>query len=148
MVRTFLRALCAFVTLLALLVGLPAALGYGTWAIALQARPAQTSLTQVLTTPDNGNLFLWALVVVGWAAWLAFALSVVVEIPAQLRGRVPRRLPALGWSQRLAGGLVGAILAILPMAGGALAATGAPAPALAVSAPATPERATAQAADQ
>ncbi|MEY9878056.1 nucleoid-associated protein YgaU, partial [Streptacidiphilus sp. MAP12-33] len=143
MVRTFLRAFGAFVTLLALLVGLPGVLGYGTWAIAVHARPEQSSLTQLLTRPDNGNLFLWALVAVGWIAWLALAVSVLVEIPAQLRGRVARRLPTLGWSQRLAGGLVGAILALLPMAGGALAATGAPAPRLAVTAPHIPESATA-----
>ncbi|RAG80821.1 hypothetical protein DN069_36045, partial [Streptacidiphilus pinicola] len=143
--RTFLRAFGALVTLLALLVGLPAVLGYGTWAIALHARPQQSSLTQLLTTPDNGNLFLWALVVVGWLAWLAFAVSVLVEIPAQLRGRVARRLPALGWSQRLAGGLVGAILTLVPMAGGALAATGAPAPRLAVGAPLSPDTVSASA---
>ncbi|MEZ0067158.1 nucleoid-associated protein YgaU [Streptacidiphilus sp. MAP12-20] len=138
MLRTLIRAIFAFVTLVALLVGLPGVLALGTLAVTRQARPQQDSLVQLLTTPDNGNLFLWALVIVGWVAWLAFAVSVLVEIPAQLRGRMPRRLPTLGWSQRLAGGLVGAVLALLPVAGGALAATGAPAPRLAVSAPLTP----------
>ncbi|MFC5910134.1 hypothetical protein ACFP3V_23305, partial [Streptacidiphilus monticola] len=127
---SLLRAAGALVTLAALLLGLPGVLALGTIAVGRQAPPGPLGgFWQMLTSPDNGNLFLWALVVVGWAAWAAFALSVVVEIPAQLRGRVPRRLPALGWSQRLAGGLVGAVLAVLPSAAGALAATPAAVPA-------------------
>lgn len=123
--RTALRAVGALVALAALLLGLPGVLLLGTEAVVRTGTPDANggSLVDLLTRPDNGNLFLWALVVVGWAAWLCFAASVVVEIPAQLRGRIARRLPALGWSQRLAAGLVGAVLATLPAtAGSALAA--------------------------
>ncbi|MEY9936512.1 LysM peptidoglycan-binding domain-containing protein [Streptacidiphilus sp. MAP5-3] len=142
MLRNVVRACFACVTLLVLMIGLPVVLGFGTVTVVHDARPAG-GLGGLLTSGDQGNLFLWVLVLVGWVAWLSFAVSLLVEIPAQLRGRVPRRLPTLGWSQRLAGGLVGAILSLLPVAGTALAA--APAPQLAITAPHLPssaERAT------
>ncbi|MFC1411737.1 LysM peptidoglycan-binding domain-containing protein [Streptacidiphilus sp. N1-12] len=123
MLRNLCRGLAALVALALLLVGLPALLAVGTLAVTKQADPQQSDLVHLLTRPDNGNLFLWALVVVGWIGWLCFAASVLVEIPAQLRGRRARRVFALGWSQRMAGGLVGAVLALLPTAGASLAAT-------------------------
>ena len=145
MLRNLGRGLAALVALALLLAGLPAALAVGTLAVTRQGGPQQTGLVDLLTKPDNGNLFLWALVVVGWIAWLCFAASVLVEIPAQLRGRNARRVFALGWSQRMAGGLVGAVLALLPTAGAALAVTpaaatttaGAHAPVVAAAAPTT-----------
>ncbi|MBF9066597.1 LysM peptidoglycan-binding domain-containing protein [Streptacidiphilus fuscans] len=138
MLRNVVRAFLACVTLLVLMIGLPVVLGFGTVTVVHDARPAG-GLAGLLTSGDQGNLFLWVLVLVGWVAWLSLAISLLVEIPAQLRGRVPRRLPTLGWSQRLAGGLVGAILSLLPVAGTALAA--APAPQLAITAPHLPQAA-------
>ncbi|MFC1439598.1 LysM peptidoglycan-binding domain-containing protein [Streptacidiphilus sp. N1-10] len=123
MLRLLLRGLTALVALALLLVGLPGVLALGTLAVTRQGDPTRSGIVDLLTQPDQGNLFLWALVVIGWLAWLCFALSVVVEIPAQLRGRSARRILALGWSQRMAGTLVGAVLALLPTAGAALAAT-------------------------
>ncbi|MEZ0093045.1 hypothetical protein [Streptacidiphilus sp. EB129] len=123
MLRTLGRGTAALTALLLLLVGLPALLTVGTLAVTGQALPQNLSVVDMLTRPDDGNLFLWALVVVGWGAWLCFAVSVLMEVPAQLRGRTVRRVPALGWSQRMAGGLVGAVLALLPTAGAALAVT-------------------------
>ncbi|MEY9836829.1 LysM peptidoglycan-binding domain-containing protein [Streptacidiphilus sp. EB103A] len=123
MLRLLLRGLVALVALALLLVGLPGVLALGTLAVTRQGDPTRSGIVDLLTQPDQGNLFLWALVVIGWLAWLCFALSVVVEIPAQLRGRSARRIVALGWSQRMAGTLVGAVLALLPTAGAALAAT-------------------------
>ncbi|WP_033824944.1 LysM peptidoglycan-binding domain-containing protein, partial [Kitasatospora sp. MBT63] len=117
-----LGAFGALIALLGLLGVLPAVLLYGTLAVAGMGDPVQGGVGTALTTPDDGRLFLWALVVVGWVAWLCFAGSVLLEIPAQLRGRVARRIPALGWSQRLAAGLVGSVLALLPVAGSAFAA--------------------------
>jgi nucleoid-associated protein YgaU len=122
MLRLLLRGLVALVALALLLVGLPGVLALGTLAVTRQGDPTRSGIVDLLTQPDQGNLFLWALVVIGWLAWLCFALSVVVEIPAQLRGRSARRIVALGWSQRMAGTLVGAVLALLPTAGAALAA--------------------------
>ncbi|MBV9022538.1 MAG: LysM peptidoglycan-binding domain-containing protein [Streptomycetaceae bacterium] len=81
-----------------------------------------SSVSDLFTRPDSGAAFLLALVVVGWVGWLSFAFSVVLEIPAQLRGRAAPRLPGLGWSQQIAGALVGSILILGPTAGGALAA--------------------------
>ncbi|MFF2952597.1 LysM peptidoglycan-binding domain-containing protein, partial [Kitasatospora sp. NPDC057965] len=118
-----LAALAALITLLGLLVGVPALLLYGTGAVADMGPIAPDGVGSLLTSPDDGRLFLWLLVVVGWIGWACFALSVLLEIPAQLRGRVARRIPAFGWSQRAAAGLVGAVIALLPVAGGAFAAT-------------------------
>ncbi|MFE7524187.1 LysM peptidoglycan-binding domain-containing protein [Kitasatospora sp. NPDC057542] len=120
--RAVITALGALVTLLALLFGVPALLLYGTEAVAGMGEVASGGVGEALTSPDDGRLFLWALVVVGWLAWACFALSVLLEIPAQLRGRIARRIPAFGWSQRLAAGLVGSVLALLPVAGSAFAA--------------------------
>ncbi|MER5351477.1 BTAD domain-containing putative transcriptional regulator [Kitasatospora sp. NPDC002551] len=139
-----LAALAALITLLGLLVGVPALLLYGTRAVADMGELAPDGLGALLTSPDDGRLFLWLLVVVGWVGWACFAFSVLLEIPAQLRGRVARRIPAFGWSQRAAAGLVGAVIALLPVAGGAFAATAehAPAPAAAAaSVTAGPQRA-------
>ncbi|MFJ4190217.1 LysM peptidoglycan-binding domain-containing protein [Kitasatospora sp. NPDC089509] len=115
-------ALGALVTLLALLFGVPALLLYGTQAVASMGDVASGGVGEALTSPDDGRLFLWLLVVVGWLAWACFALSVLLEIPAQLRGRIARRIPAFGWSQRIAAGLVGSVLALLPVAGSSFAA--------------------------
>jgi len=115
-------ALAALIALAALLAGLPALLLYGTAAVAGMDDTTSGGLVELLTSPDDGRLFLWALVAVGWVAWGCFALSVLLEIPAQLRGRIARRIPAFGWSQRLAAGLVGSVIALLPVAGSAFAA--------------------------
>ncbi|MFI2606873.1 LysM peptidoglycan-binding domain-containing protein [Kitasatospora sp. NPDC018619] len=120
--RAVITALGALVALVALLFGVPALLLYGTDAVAGMGEVASGGVGEALTGPDDGSLFLWALVVVGWLAWACFALSVLLEVPAQLRGRIARRIPAFGWSQRLAAGLVGSVLALLPVAGSAFAA--------------------------
>nr|WNW41350.1 LysM peptidoglycan-binding domain-containing protein [Streptomyces sp. Li-HN-5-13] len=118
-----LAALGALLALLLLLAGVPALLGYGTLAVAAMGDPVHGDLLAALTSPDDGSLFLWLLVGIGWIGWLCFLVSVLVEVPAQLRGRVARRIPAFGWSQRIAAGLVGSVLALLPVAGSAFAAT-------------------------
>ncbi|MFI9784393.1 BTAD domain-containing putative transcriptional regulator [Kitasatospora sp. NPDC051984] len=120
---SLLAALGSLLALAVLLVGVPALLGYGTATVAAMGNPFGRGLVEALTSPDDGSLFLWLLVGVGWLGWLCFLISVLIEIPAQLRGRVARRLPAFGWSQRIAAGLVGSVLALLPVAGSAFAAT-------------------------
>ncbi|GGQ69619.1 BTAD domain-containing putative transcriptional regulator [Kitasatospora griseola] len=116
-------ALGSLLALALLLIGVPALLGYGTATVAAMGNPLGRGLLEALTSPDDGSLFLWLLVAVGWLGWLCFLASVLIEIPAQLRGRVARRIPAFGWSQRIAAGLVGSVLALLPVAGSAFAAT-------------------------
>ena len=101
-----LRGIAALTALLAALVAVP-------WALAtlggspLPAHlPSLPEIGDALTSPDDGTLFLRVLLIVGWVGWALFALSVLVEIPAQLRGRSAPRLPALATSQRVAGALV------------------------------------------
>ena len=127
------RGLAGLLVLPALLAGLPLVLLYGTLALARDGGPfADGGLDALMSAPDQGQLLVWVLAAVGWLAWAAFALGVLVELAARISGRVPRRIPALGWSQRSAAMLLGAVFALLP-AGGALAAA-LPAPAAAVSA--------------
>ncbi|WP_344446633.1 LysM peptidoglycan-binding domain-containing protein, partial [Kitasatospora nipponensis] len=133
--RSLPAALGALLVLAALLAGVPTLLLYGTHAVAAMGGVGHRSIGQLLTTPDDGRLFLWALVGIGWLGWACFALSVLLEIPAQLRGRVARRIPTFGWSQRMAAGLVGVLIALLPVAGASFAATTGPAQ---LTAPAVP----------
>ncbi|MFI9272685.1 LysM peptidoglycan-binding domain-containing protein [Kitasatospora sp. NPDC052896] len=121
--RSLPAALGALLALAVLLLGVPALLWYGTDAVLAMGGVDLADPGALLTGPDNGQLFLWALVGIGWIGWFCFVSSVLLEIPAQLRGRVARRIPAFGWSQRMAAGLVGAVIALLPVAGASFAAT-------------------------
>ncbi|MDP5309328.1 LysM peptidoglycan-binding domain-containing protein [Streptomyces poriferorum] len=119
---TALRAVVSLLVLAALLAGLPLLLWWGTQVVAPSGIAA---LGNLLSTQDSGQVFLLALAVAGWIGWALFALSVLVEIPAQLRGRTAPQLRLL-IGQRTAAALVGAILLALPT-GTALAASAAPA---------------------
>ena len=126
MTRTLaaLRALAALLLLAALTVGTPVALLHlgvlpHQWATWSRTSHAQTG-------PDDGQLFLGALTIVGWLAWIMFTVSAAVETVAAVRGRSAPRVPVLGATQRLAATLVGSIVLLLP-ATTALAATAAPA---------------------
>ncbi|MET7621934.1 LysM peptidoglycan-binding domain-containing protein [Streptomyces sp. NPDC005408] len=121
-VATVLRGLVSFVVLVVLLTGLPALLWWGTAVIAPSGIQA---LGHLLSTQDSGQVFILALAVVGWIGWVLFALSVLVEIPAQLRGRTAPQLRLL-IGQRTAATLVGTILLALPT-GTALASSATPA---------------------
>ncbi len=109
-------------TLLILIVGIPTVL----WAI--HGNPLPTSIPSwqqskdALLRPDDGHLFLSALIVIAWVAWATFALPVVVELAARLRGLPAPHLPGLQWQQRGAAGLL-AGAALLFTAGQAGAAT-------------------------
>ncbi len=83
------------------------------------------ALGNLLSTQDSGQVFLLALAAAGWIGWALFALSVLLEIPAQLRGRTAPQVRIL-IGQRTAAALVGAVLLALP-AGTALAASATPA---------------------
>lgn len=126
------KALASLVLLAVLVVGVPLALAVATpmvWAEAGQdvLRVWETS------QQDTGGLFLVLLTVVAWLAWAQFTCSVVLELPAQLKGRAARRRRGFGLSQGAAATLVGAVLVLLPT-GTALAA---PTTAVAVSVTAT-----------
>ncbi|THA49415.1 LysM peptidoglycan-binding domain-containing protein [Streptomyces sp. A1136] len=129
------RGLLSLTALAALLAGLPVLLW---WASAIVGPPGLAALSQLLSTDDSGQVFLLALAVAGWAGWALFACAVLVEIPAQLRGRAAPQIRGLV-GQRAAAALVGTVLLALP-AGTALAvpATASPAPVSPVSVSAAP----------
>ena len=62
--------------------------------------PSIDDLAARLTGPDNGELLLWTLSVVGWVGWAIMASSIVLELVAQLTGRHTPRLPGLTGPQR------------------------------------------------
>lgn len=129
--RAVVRGLAALVAILAILVGIPAALyAFGGNPIP-QSLPSLSQITQTLTQPDDGTAFIAVLTWVGWIAWASMALSLIVQAASELRGaRVPR-LPMMGWQQQRAAALTGAVVAMLtvvPTVAGAGSASAAPAP--------------------
>ncbi|GIG88821.1 LysM peptidoglycan-binding domain-containing protein [Plantactinospora endophytica] len=118
----FCTGLGALVVLLGLLVGAPLAL------LALAGNPLPDhvpgldEISTTLTSRDDGQLFLRALAVVGWAGWATFALSVLVEIPARILHRPALRLPGLRRQQRWAATLVGSVALVLAVTPAATAA--------------------------
>ncbi|MER7467909.1 LysM peptidoglycan-binding domain-containing protein [Streptomyces sp. NPDC097981] len=130
-----LRGLLSLTVLATLLAGLPALLW---WATALVGPPGLAALTNLLSTEDSGQVFLLLLACAGWAGWACFTIAVLLEIPAQLRGRAAPQIRGLV-GQRAAAALVATVLLALP-AGTALAApaTAAPAGTPTISASAAP----------
>lgn len=124
--KRVLGGLASLVVLIGLLVGIPAALVF----FAGNPFPTGDELARVLSGPDIGGVFLIGTVLplIGWLAWASMAIAILVEIPAQLR-RIPTpKLPGLGLQQKGASVLVGAIIAMLTIGGGATAATAAEIP--------------------
>ena len=105
------RALASVLVLLAALVGLPVLLG---WATPQVWEASRSDLTHLLDRQDTGGALLMVLLAIGWITWAHFAVSVLVETAAQLRGRAAHRRQLLGPSQRLAALLVGSVLVLLP----------------------------------
>jgi LysM repeat protein len=129
----------ALVVLGAVLVGGPVALV----ALAGNPLPAEVptldTVGTVLTSRDDGQLFLRALAVLGWFGWATFAFSVLVELVAQVLRRPAPKLPGMRSQQRAAAALVGSIALIAvasPAAAAASATYGSPT-AYAMSAPVT-----------
>lgn len=104
------RGLLSFTVLAALFAGLPVLLW---WATSIVGPPGLAALGSLLSTDDSGQVFLLALAVAGWAGWALFACAVLLEIPAQLRGRAAPQIRGLV-GQRAAAALVGAVLLALP----------------------------------
>ncbi|MFF3431406.1 LysM peptidoglycan-binding domain-containing protein [Streptomyces sp. NPDC002602] len=131
-----LRGILSLTILAALLVGLPVLLW---WATTRVGPPGLDALAHLFSTDDSGQVFLLVLAVAGWVGWVLFACAVLLEIPAQLRGRAAPQIRGLV-GQRAAAALVGAVFLALP-AGTALAAPATAAPTTAhvsVSTTATP----------
>lgn len=107
------RGIGALLALAIVLVGIPVAL------VTVGADPLPNQLPSVddivgaLTRPDDGSLFLGVLTVIAWAGWATFAVSILLEVPAQIRGIRAPRLPGIGLQQRTAAGLVAAVAVLV-----------------------------------
>ncbi|WP_422753843.1 LysM peptidoglycan-binding domain-containing protein [Micromonospora sp. WMMD708] len=112
----------SLVVLMALLVGAPVAL------LAFAGNPLPDHLPTlgevgtVLTSRDDGQLFIRALALVGWFGWATFAFSVLVEIGAQVTRRQTPRLPGMRRQQRAAAALLGSVALIIAASPAASAA--------------------------
>lgn len=117
--RAAIRGAAAFGALALLVAGVPVVL----WAVSgsplPDAWPSAHDVRAAVATPDDGTLFLAVLIAVGWAGWLTFVLSLLVELVAAVRGTTAPRLPGLGAQQRWVAGMVAAVAAL---GGGAQAA--------------------------
>lgn len=115
--------LAALAALAGLLVGAPLALLAFAGNPLPDHVPGLSEVGRALTSRDDGQLFLRALAVLGWAGWATFALSVLVEIPARLLRLPVPRLPGLRTQQRMAATLVGSTMALLTVGTAATAAS-------------------------
>ena len=88
--------------------------------------PSWEQVWSTLTSPDDGSLALGAITVLGWICWLILTGSVILEITAQVRGRVHApRVRGLGMPQSMARGLVTGVMLLVtsvPAVGAASAA--------------------------
>lgn len=106
------RGVGALALLTSLVVGIPVLLVLVSPVRSL-ALPSWSGISDALTGPDDGHLFLTALAVVAWLAWAAFTVSVAVEVVAVARGLPSPRLPLLRVPQRAASTLVAAAAVVL-----------------------------------
>ncbi|MEV2240155.1 peptidoglycan-binding protein [Micromonospora sp. NPDC049891] len=107
-----LHRLGAQLGILATLGGIP----YALYALAGNPLPDHipnwSQLGELLTTRDDGGLFLTAIAWAGWIGWTSFALPLLVEIVCHVFRWRPPRLLGLAWQQRRAAALVAAALSI------------------------------------
>lgn len=139
-----LRGLGAGLVLAVLLAGVPAGLWVMTGTPVPEQLPSLDQVRDALLRPDlDGSLFLTALTYVAWAGWATFAVSVLMAIPAAVRGRPPIRVPGLRLQQRAATGLVAMVVVAVGVgpsmanAGSVAAAATAGSPVVAAAGPAT-----------
>jgi LysM domain len=110
--RRVVRGLLALVALLAGVVGVPAAL-VALGGNPLPDRSSWAAVARALLRPDDGTVLIGLVTVVGWIAWVVFAVSVVAELAGAVSGyRFRLRLPGLGAPQRLAASLIIAVLTL------------------------------------
>ncbi|MEU8296069.1 LysM domain-containing protein [Micromonospora sp. NPDC048909] len=118
----------SLVVLCAVLVGAPVALLAFAGNPLPDHVPTITEVGAVLTSRDDGQLFLRALALAGWFGWATFAFSVLVELGAQALRRPAPRLPGMSRQQRAAAALVGSVALIVAASPAASAAAVAGAP--------------------
>ena len=128
------RGLASLALLVGLVVGVPTAL------VVLGGNPLPrrwdpAGLWAVLLRPDDGTVLARLLALVGWAAWVVFTASLLVELVNLVRRRSSDVvLPGLGGVQQWAAGLMLAVVAL----GGAAQLTSGPAAPTAVSSGSVP----------
>ncbi|MBS2547722.1 LysM peptidoglycan-binding domain-containing protein [Catenulispora sp. NL8] len=110
--------LLSLLVLLAATLGLPVLLYVVTKGLLPHHTPTTSGVRDLFTKKDNGSTLLAAVAIVAWLGWAAFAVSVLIEIPARLSGRAAIRVPGLGWSQKTAAGLLSGIALLLTAAPG------------------------------
>lgn len=112
---TMFRGLVAFIVLLLLVAGVPAALEALGDSPVPRRLPSWHKVITALARPDHGTLFLGALRWVTWVAWAVFALCALAELAARLSRRAAWRLPLVSPVQGLASALMGSVfLGLLP----------------------------------
>lgn len=104
------RSFSAGIVLVALLVGIPAAL----WALRGNPLPAGVpeldGMIELVTRPDrDGSFLLGFLTWAGWAGWATFTAGFVLECLSMLRRAPMPRVPGLGFQRQLAAGLISAV---------------------------------------
>ena len=99
------RGLAALVTLLLLVIGLPAVLYRFGGSPVPHRLPSLHQVSTVLLHRDSGSLFFGVVRAVSWVAWALFSLAVLTETLAAMGGRQAPRL-RLGSLQNTAGRLV------------------------------------------
>ncbi|MBO4208233.1 LysM peptidoglycan-binding domain-containing protein [Micromonospora echinofusca] len=132
----------ALVVLFGLLFGAPLALVEFAGNPLPDHVPTLAEVGTALTSRDDGQLFLRALALLGWAGWATFALSVLVEIPARILRRPAWRLPGMRRQQKAAAALLGSIALIMAASPAAATAAALTNPAVTTAAPARPAPAT------
>src|SRR5690242_13166976 len=123
--------LFALLALLTLVVALPLALAWLTPKLVTLPDhvPDLRELRAALLRRDDGQHLALAIIAgIGWVGWLWFAVSVVVETVAQVRGLPAPRVRGFGGGQRLAASLVTSAAVLLSSGSPALAVAGSAAP--------------------
>ncbi|GEN78988.1 LysM peptidoglycan-binding domain-containing protein [Actinotalea fermentans] len=122
------RGLVAAAGIAGFVIGVPIALAAVAPIRVPSSAPSFEGVIDALSRPDDGNLLIDTLTVIAWLAWAAFAVPLVIELIAALRGVPTPRLPLLGPAQRLAAGLVATagLLMTAPVATASAAAAGDP----------------------
>lgn len=102
----------ALAVLAGLTAGLPLLLQYATTVMLPHGWTPFAELPDALTLPDDGDLFVQAVIGVGWCTWAVFTLLVVSEVGRRLLGRQPPTRSRVRTPHGLAGLLVAAAAAL------------------------------------
>lgn len=100
------RGVAAALTLLLFVIGVPIALLALAPMYVPDTRPTWDGVAAILTSPDDGTLFLAVLAAIAWIAWAVFTTGVAVELAAGARRMTAPRLPLIGGAQHAASRLI------------------------------------------